>query len=83
MQKELRAKDKLKPAKKVHRLHPIVKKGNIPRHIAIIMDGNGRWAKQRGLPRVAGHRAGVNSVRDAVELCGEMGGELMAGPALP
>ncbi|MCK5145777.1 isoprenyl transferase [bacterium] len=45
---------------------------NLPRHIAIIMDGNGRWAKSRGLPRVAGHREGVKAVRRIVELCGEM-----------
>ncbi len=47
--------------------------GDIPRHIAIIMDGNGRWAKKRGLPRIAGHREGVNSVRDIVESCGQLG----------
>jgi undecaprenyl diphosphate synthase len=47
--------------------------GEIPRHIAIIMDGNGRWAKERGLPRIAGHREGVESVRDAVEACGQLG----------
>jgi len=47
--------------------------GSIPEHIAIIMDGNGRWAKQRSLPRVAGHREGVNSVRDIVEACGQLG----------
>ncbi len=41
----------------------------IPRHVAIIMDGNGRWAKQRHLPRIAGHRAGVKSVRRVVEQC--------------
>jgi undecaprenyl diphosphate synthase len=45
----------------------------LPRHIAIIMDGNGRWAKQRGLPRVIGHREGIRSVRDIVEACGELG----------
>jgi len=45
----------------------------IPDHVAIIMDGNGRWAKQRGLPRVAGHKAGVDSVREAVRVCGELG----------
>ena len=39
----------------------------LPRHVAIIMDGNGRWAKRQGLPRVEGHRAGIDSVRDAVE----------------
>jgi len=47
--------------------------GEIPRHIAIIMDGNGRWAKQRGLPRIAGHSEGVESVRDTVEACGQLG----------
>lgn len=47
--------------------------GEIPRHIAVIMDGNGRWAKQRGLPRIAGHREGVESVRDCVEACGQLG----------
>jgi undecaprenyl diphosphate synthase len=50
----------------------IREKGNIPRHIAIIMDGNGRWAKERGLPRIAGHREGVKSVREIVEACGEL-----------
>jgi undecaprenyl diphosphate synthase len=47
--------------------------GEIPKHIAVIMDGNGRWAKQRGLPRIAGHREGVESVRDCVEACGQLG----------
>ena len=47
--------------------------GNIPGHIAIIMDGNGRWAKKRGLPRIAGHNEGVESVRDIVEACGQLG----------
>jgi undecaprenyl diphosphate synthase len=45
----------------------------MPCHVAVIMDGNGRWAKKRFLPRLAGHRAGVKSVRSAVELCGELG----------
>jgi undecaprenyl diphosphate synthase len=45
---------------------------NHPRHIAIIMDGNGRWAAQRGLPRIAGHRAGVNTVRSVVEECARL-----------
>jgi undecaprenyl diphosphate synthase len=44
-----------------------------PEHIAIIMDGNGRWAKQRNMPRVAGHRSGVDSVRKAVSECGKRG----------
>lgn len=47
--------------------------GEIPAHVAIIMDGNGRWAQRRGLPRIAGHREGVNSVRDIVEACGQLG----------
>ena len=49
----------------------------LPRHIAIIMDGNGRWAKQRGSPRVEGHRAGIASVRETVETCARL--ELDAG----
>ncbi|HTK82369.1 MAG TPA: isoprenyl transferase [Bacteroidota bacterium] len=50
-----------------------LKEGTIPGHVAIIMDGNGRWAKKRGLPRIAGHNEGVESVRDAVEACGQLG----------
>ena len=45
---------------------------DLPQHVAIVMDGNGRWAKQRGLPRVAGHRAGSKTVRDIVEYAGEL-----------
>ncbi len=44
----------------------------LPKHIAIIMDGNGRWAKNRGLPRVAGHRAGIESLKNIIELCSEI-----------
>ena len=47
--------------------------GHIPKHIAIIMDGNGRWAKERSLPRIAGHKEGVNSVREITRACGEIG----------
>jgi len=47
--------------------------GTLPRHIAIIMDGNGRWAQQRGLPRVEGHRRGTQSVRATVEECCRLG----------
>jgi undecaprenyl diphosphate synthase len=47
--------------------------GNIPRHVAIIMDGNGRWAKRRGLPRILGHRAGVESVREVIRVASEIG----------
>ncbi len=46
---------------------------NVPQHVAVIMDGNGRWAKQRGLPRVEGHRNGVESVRAIVRSAGEVG----------
>ncbi|MFA6179442.1 MAG: isoprenyl transferase [Methylophilaceae bacterium] len=47
--------------------------GEIPRHVAIIMDGNGRWAKKRFLPRVAGHKRGVETVRDMVKQCATLG----------
>ncbi len=49
----------------------------LPRHVAIIMDGNGRWAKARNLPRVEGHRAGVTSVRDTVETAARLGLEVL------
>src|SRR3982750_1866876 len=51
--------------------------GDVPRHVAIIMDGNGRWAKQRLLPRVAGHRKGVEAVRATVRRCAELGVEFL------
>ncbi|MFC2134022.1 isoprenyl transferase [Bacteroidota bacterium] len=54
-------------------IEEVRKLGNIPQHIAIIMDGNGRWAKKRGLPRVAGHQKGVESVRQVVETCTRLG----------
>ena len=50
---------------------------NLPRHVAIIMDGNGRWAKARRLPRLAGHRAGVESVRASVRASAELGIEVL------
>jgi undecaprenyl diphosphate synthase len=50
-----------------------INKNNIPQHIAIVMDGNGRWAKQHGEDRIFGHHEGVNSVREIVEACGEIG----------
>jgi len=46
---------------------------DVPRHVAIIMDGNGRWAKKRYMPRVAGHKRGVEAVRETVKACGEFG----------
>ncbi|MEQ8233424.1 MAG: polyprenyl diphosphate synthase, partial [Gammaproteobacteria bacterium] len=48
-----------------------------PRHVAIIMDGNGRWARKRQLPRIAGHRAGVENVRNIVRYCAESGVEAL------
>lgn len=56
-----------------HLVESLKKSGEIPKHIAIIMDGNGRWAKKRGLPRVAGHKRGVDTVREIVEACSEIG----------
>ena len=50
---------------------------SVPRHVAIIMDGNGRWAKQRGLPRVAGHRAGAEAVRRALQAAADHGVEVL------
>jgi undecaprenyl diphosphate synthase len=47
--------------------------GEIPCHIAIIMDGNGRWAKERGMPRISGHSEGVERVRDTVRACAQLG----------
>ena len=49
----------------------------LPRHIAVIMDGNGRWAKRRKLPRVEGHRNGVNAVRETIETCARLGIEIL------
>ena len=52
-------------------------KGNLPKHLAIIMDGNGRWAKQKGLPRIAGHRAGVKALQKIVNFCATEGIEVL------
>lgn len=54
-----------------------ISKNNIPKHIAIIMDGNGRWAKSQGIKRIFGHKKGVNAVRSAVEACVEVGVEYL------
>jgi undecaprenyl diphosphate synthase len=51
--------------------------GAVPRHIAVIMDGNGRWAQQRGLPRLSGHRAGTENIRRIIESCVEAGVEVL------
>lgn len=58
-------------------LLPDVHPGRIPRHIAVIMDGNGRWAAERGFPRVFGHRNGASAVREVVETCGTLGVEVL------
>ena len=54
-----------------------IKPDKLPRHIAIIMDGNGRWAKQHGKPRVFGHRNGVKAVRETTEAAAELGVEYL------
>jgi undecaprenyl diphosphate synthase len=63
----------LKPDEPDWALASALDPGRMPAHIAVIMDGNGRWARQRGLPRVAGHRAGIEPVRVTVETCARMG----------
>ncbi len=54
-------------------INSVKQHGEIPKHIAIIMDGNGRWAKRKGLPRVAGHQKGIETVREIVEACVNLG----------
>jgi len=63
--------------KDFERIDKVKNSGEIPKHIAIIMDGNGRWAKQKGLPRVAGHRQGIKTVREIVEACANLGVEFL------
>jgi len=58
---------------RVPTLEELKARGNLPRHIAVIMDGNGRWAKARGVPRLFGHRAGRESVREIVRGCAALG----------
>jgi len=65
--------DLLAPGDRDRELALTLDPARIPEHIAIIMDGNGRWAKRRGLPRVAGHRVGVSTVRTTVEDCANLG----------
>ena len=55
----------------------MIDKERLPKHVAVIMDGNGRWAGLRKLPRVAGHRAGIESVRDIVETSGRLGFQVL------
>jgi len=65
--------DALKPGGQERALAEGIDPRRLPVHIAIIMDGNGRWAKRRNLPRAAGHRAGAEAVRVTVESCAQMG----------
>lgn len=64
-------------SKKVSHKAGQVDKSRLPRHIAIIMDGNGRWAKKRGLPRTAGHKIGAETFRDIAAYCRELGVEYL------
>ncbi|MDX2127998.1 MAG: isoprenyl transferase [Chloroherpetonaceae bacterium] len=57
----------------IHEQNALKLSGELPKHIAIIMDGNGRWAKSRGKLRVSGHSAGIDAVRDTVEACAQLG----------
>src|SRR5271166_940194 len=63
----------LTPGGEDFRLAQTIDPARLPAHIAIIMDGNGRWAKRRNLPRVAGHKAGIQPVRVTVETCARLG----------
>lgn len=56
---------------------PAASQLTVPRHLAVIMDGNGRWARQRGLPRQAGHRAGAEKLQDLCRMCGQRGIEFL------
>ena len=69
--------DELAPGEKDFKLARAIDATRLPAHIAIIMDGNGRWAKRRHLPRVSGHRAGVPAVRTTVETCAQLGLEAL------
>jgi undecaprenyl diphosphate synthase len=65
--------DSLKPGEGDWQLAQSIDPERLPAHIAIIMDGNGRWANRRNMPRVAGHRAGIDPVRNTVETCARIG----------
>ncbi len=60
------------PGSEEERLLQQLDRDRLPRHVAVIMDGNGRWARKRRLPRIAGHRAGIASVRELVETCARL-----------
>src|SRR5258708_32785896 len=63
----------LKPGTRDAALAEAIDPTRLPAHIAVIMDGNGRWAKRRNMPRAAGHRAGVEPVRTTVDTCARLG----------
>lgn len=63
----------IEPGSEEERMAGEIDFSRLPQHVAVIMDGNGRWAKQRKLPRIEGHRAGAQSVREAVETCARLG----------
>lgn len=65
--------DYIKPGSKEDSLLRKIDLARLPQHIAVIMDGNGRWAKKRSLPRIEGHRAGAKSVQEIVETCARLG----------
>ena len=69
----MKTSDLLKPASReeaqlLEKLDP----DRLPKHLAVIMDGNGRWAEKRHLPRIAGHRAGVKAAREVIETCARL-----------
>lgn len=65
------------PDARFEKMIPDVDPARIPRHVAVIMDGNGRWAQERGFPRIFGHRNGAAAVRTAIETCGHLGIEVL------
>ena len=67
----------LEPGTREAELAEMLDPDNIPRHVAVIMDGNGRWAKERNLPRIEGHRAGAKSVREIVEASARLGVQVL------
>ena len=69
--------DSLTPSGPEYPLAMAIDPARLPAHIAVIMDGNGRWANRRGLPRAAGHKAGVEPVRSTVEACARLGIEAL------
>ncbi len=73
VEQELTITGKTQTAEDAARQEALQHSGVLPRHVAIIMDGNGRWAQERGEPRVVGHYEGVESVRDITEACAQLG----------